>query len=454
MSEKYKVKETRYAGGTREVIVTRQPTAGDYLAGGAVVAGVAGGALVSSRQKAARRRAEAALKLLDDGNVDGAMENANALIQYNDKEAKVVGHYLKGMAFLIDENSTQAIEEFSSCIRMAEETGVLQIAAVPTGKFLAARGSTYLEIGELGKALNDFSRLTQLLPQDDHGYYWRGRALRNLGDLEQALANLNRAIELNPSDGANYRERGLTHAAKHSTQTAIDDYSRAITLDGTDTSALQFRGQLYTSLGKYQNAIADYSEAIRLAPTNIECYGLRAQALRLAGNVDASEADLAHIAKEEPLRQAYTDYLEAARAMTAHGIITAYTRSDTHAKWNIKIFLQIVFVLGPVISGSMVVLSVVTGERFLMLIALVLLVILIGGGISGARTEAKERKRLSNLYFERIAETDERLPGFELFFTQYLLARKDGTMQNLSRDTRHFFETGGPCHSVLSSYVE
>ena len=87
-------------------------------------------------------------------------------------------------------------------------------------RILNARGWSYLELGQLDRAVGDFGRLVALRPEAGIGYLNRGRATLAMGRAAAALPDLNRAVELltrsdDPDDRAQlavaYLHRGRAH---------------------------------------------------------------------------------------------------------------------------------------------------------------------------------------------------------------------------------------------------
>lgn len=448
---KYKVEEKQYLGGMREVTITRQMTVEDAIKGGAMAAGMLMGAYQSSQMKAAMRQAQEAFAAIENGDADTAIKKADALSAMKDRDAQIMGPFLKGLALLLDENMDGALRELSLSIERAESAGAMERAPETMHVVLLSRGQCYLEKGQLQKALQDFTRVIQMVPNHDIGYFCRGQALRRLGDLTQALADLNHAIEIDPSSATNYRERGRIYADCHESSRALDDYNRAITLDATSATTFTLRGDLYMEMGEYQKAIADYSEAIRLTPDQIECYRKRAEAHRLAENSAAAEADLAHVAQQEPLQRAYQAYLNASRALTAQGITRVYSEADTRVRWHVLSCLAFV-VAGVIVAILTVVAVFVLGRSDLLILVPIGLLLFTGLSFWGGFKEASERAQLSQLYMAAVTRNQQTLPGFSEFFALYLQARKAADMQNLPKRTRVLFQRGGPAYAALTQY--
>ena len=71
------------------------------------------------------------------------------------------------------------------------------------------RGIVYCNIGEVNKAIEDFTNTAiQLNPDDPNAYSNRGGAYRDRGEYDCAIKDFNKAIELNPDYAHAYHNRG------------------------------------------------------------------------------------------------------------------------------------------------------------------------------------------------------------------------------------------------------
>src|SRR5690606_26305687 len=93
------------------------------------------------------------------------------------------------------------------------------------------RGLAYSEFGMHKDAFNDFSKVVELYPQFNYGYFYRGSSNWHLGKYEEAIADFSKAIELDSKDLHSYFNRGLCYQAEKKYDEALADFSKVIQLD-------------------------------------------------------------------------------------------------------------------------------------------------------------------------------------------------------------------------------
>src|SRR5688572_22273562 len=109
------------------------------------------------------------------------------------------------------------------------------------------------------------------LPDEDRPYIvaMRGWSYHELGDLERALADYSEKIRLQPDVGDGYGWRGAVYLDQGDYAHALEDYSTAIRLDPEATDVPVWyhdRGVVRHEQGDYASAVADFTKAINLAP--------------------------------------------------------------------------------------------------------------------------------------------------------------------------------------------
>ena len=100
----------------------------------------------------------------------------------------------------------------------------------------------------------------------------RGWAYYGMGNLDRAIADYTEAIRNNPKDAVAFTNRGIAWHDRRDHDRALADTSEAIRLDPNFYFARSIRGLVWHAKGDFNNAIADYTEAIRLDPKD---YGAR-----------------------------------------------------------------------------------------------------------------------------------------------------------------------------------
>ncbi len=204
-------------------------------------------------------------------------------------------------------------------------------------------------LSDYGGAIESFTRVISLRPNDADAYHWRGRAKINMGDNEGALQDLRKAIQLKPDDqrvniilssiareegdletalkqadigvvrNPNYHEaylqRGSIRHDKGEYDGAIDDYDEAIHLNPQFAGAYLNRGAAHSDKNEYDRAIADYDEAIRLNSQFAIAYNNRGNAYLSKKDHDHAIADFEAALRIDPNYENAKTNLQHARWM-------------------------------------------------------------------------------------------------------------------------------------------
>ncbi|MEJ2285250.1 MAG: tetratricopeptide repeat protein, partial [Desulfobacterales bacterium] len=93
---------------------------------------------------------------------------------------------------------------------------------------------------------------------------------------DQAIEAFSEVIEMIPEDVEAYNYRGIARAYEKDYEGAIDDYTRALTIKPGDAQALHNRGFAWVKTGNLENALNDFSRAIELEPRFLDAYTSKA----------------------------------------------------------------------------------------------------------------------------------------------------------------------------------
>lgn len=193
----------------------------------------------------------------------------NQLIEYkkvleqlkSESEYSFDDWYLKATAERQKENYKQAIESYSSALRM--QPGNLEV--------LFFRALSYSNNGNYEKAIKDYTKIIQSSSETlvDHAPVYHNRAgdYMALNKNDEAISDLNKSIQLNPGNAAlSYVVRGALMSEKKEYGKAIEDFTKAINIDSTNYEYFLNRGNAYGYINNVENAIKDYSKAANLNP--------------------------------------------------------------------------------------------------------------------------------------------------------------------------------------------
>jgi tetratricopeptide (TPR) repeat protein len=92
---------------------------------------------------------------------------------------------------------------------------------------LIARGSAFMQQGNMHNAVADFDHAVQVNPNYARAYHLRGLARFQDGDEQGAMQDFNRAIELDPEYGAAYYSRANLHSKAGNEDAAAEDAATA-----------------------------------------------------------------------------------------------------------------------------------------------------------------------------------------------------------------------------------
>jgi hypothetical protein len=137
-----------------------------------------------------------------------------------------------------------------------------------------------------------WSRVIKQSPTLAEAYSKRGTGLIEIGDLARAQEDFSRAIVLLPSEPEFYYNRALTNHQLHRVDSAIADMDRAIATSPADGILFQTRGKFHFEKKQYRRAIADFNSALWLNPNLVEAHVNRATALVNCHLLDSARADV------------------------------------------------------------------------------------------------------------------------------------------------------------------
>lgn len=124
-------------------------------------------------------------------------------------------------------------------------------------------------------------------------YYNRGLSLRRKDEFDRAIADYTKALQYIPNDSKVFNNRGVAYELKRQFDLAIADYERAMKLAPADPKPYSNRGDVHRKRGDYKQAIADYSRAISLDPTRAIEHSDLAEVYMLTGQFDLALANAA-----------------------------------------------------------------------------------------------------------------------------------------------------------------
>lgn len=113
-----------------------------------------------------------------------------------------------------------------------------------------------------------------------------------IGNYPAAIENFTQVIHIRPDDATAYANQGLARAALGDRFGAIDDFNSALRLNPDLEVAYYNRGYVRFELQDYQGAIADFNRAIQIDPLKVEAYHCRCLVRHQLGDMQGVVEDL------------------------------------------------------------------------------------------------------------------------------------------------------------------
>ena len=160
----------------------------------------------------------------------------------------------------------RAVEEFSRVIELEPNNA----------EALENRATARDALGEHRLAREDHDALLRLEPDNAVALYSRGACLARMGDLAGAVADFERVIELEPGDAVRYYNRGCIYAELDDPYRAQEDFDQAISLNPGNHIFHHYRGIAHRELGEFDQAVSN--------PDNADALGGQGMARSALGN--------------------------------------------------------------------------------------------------------------------------------------------------------------------------
>ena len=216
---------------------------------------------------------------------------------------------------------------------LAQQDYKSMIELAPSAAAYKARGDFFLKLRNYDKAIDDFTKATDIAPKftDAHralgqAYLFSGRsdsydqALKSFeaaiasapqvtdyfyvgqiyrlrpasgqdnvtADFKLAIDNYTKALDLDPHFIEAFLGRALAHQSLDEKSAALGDFSGAVKADPKDIAALDWRAHFYESIGDYAKAIADIDRAIEIAGASSDLFNRKGSIYLEFGDADSA----------------------------------------------------------------------------------------------------------------------------------------------------------------------
>lgn len=155
----------------------------------------------------------------------------------------------------------------------------LRIGEIRKCEQLFSEGLKYAELRHYEKAIEKFSKVIEIEPENGGAYYNKGLALEHLQRFPEALDCYSKSISLNPeveNRKSTYSRCayniGVLLRSNNKLPDAIEYFNKALEYNPTFYECLVAKGDAFRDIEKYDDSIALYDSAIKSEPNRVEAY--------------------------------------------------------------------------------------------------------------------------------------------------------------------------------------
>ena len=156
----------------------------------------------------------------------------------------------------------------------------------------------YIERDEV--ALKAFNRITELDPQDDGPYFFKGLIYRYSGQKEKSKAAFLRACELDPKGVRNWYELGVHYTGVRETDEAVHAFRKAIELNPKHMQAIYKLAMSYIASNQQTKAVPLLEQVTQAAPDDINAFYNLGQTCQNLGQTEKALNAFEQVVKLEP----------------------------------------------------------------------------------------------------------------------------------------------------------
>jgi tetratricopeptide (TPR) repeat protein len=155
------------------------------------------------------------------------------------------------------------------------------------------------EEGKLDAAIEDYTKIISIEPENADALARRGDAFLQKGEYDKAIADYDKTLEIKPDDFFTFYNRGRAYYKKGDYEKAIEDHTSELELQSRRDLGRLSRGSAYMKLEQYDEAIDDFNRAIAQSLTPAAYLG-RGRAFEKKGDTAGTIGDLRYYLEEFP----------------------------------------------------------------------------------------------------------------------------------------------------------
>lgn len=150
-------------------------------------------------------------------------------------------------------------------------------------------GNSFLEKGEIDKAIKYYQKALSLVPDYDEAYNNLGVAYQRKNDFPTAIANFKKAIILNPKYAATYSNLGIVSLLKGKLKEASRFFKKAIKLNPRLSEPYYNLGIVFNQQFQLQKAADSFKKALEINPQYAKAKSNLGAVLRNQGKLKEGE---------------------------------------------------------------------------------------------------------------------------------------------------------------------
>lgn len=129
-----------------------------------------------------------------------------------------------------------------------------------------------LNEGDIKGAIDFFSLIIQINPNDSFAYFDRGLLRSEIKNFIEAIQDFTKSISIDSSNVDFYFLRGIAYDKLHDTVSALQDYEKTIFLEEDNADAHYFIGLIKLNQNKMKEAIEEFEKTIRANSNHYKAY--------------------------------------------------------------------------------------------------------------------------------------------------------------------------------------
>jgi tetratricopeptide (TPR) repeat protein len=237
---------------------------------------------------------------------NNALECYEKVLERNPKQAEA--HYFRGNILFMRKLIPQSVQAYNEAIKLDPELINAHEKPLPQNR-LTDYKSTPSEFVWLREPAMKIIECNQILEKDlgnTEAFMMRAASYAKLRNFEQAVDDYTRVLNLVPNDAQVLGYRGLALSFLGKDEDALKDYDRAIELKPDHIEAYFNRGSLFIRLERYKDAVDSFTVVINLAPDDFRGYFSRGKALFGLEDFDGAIKDFNKVLEFAPeIEEAY-----------------------------------------------------------------------------------------------------------------------------------------------------